>query len=84
MKLLSWNREAKTRVAPALSRQVYSVREFAQLLGMNVKTVRKLIADGQLPVIRLGRAKPGARRPYLLRIPRTAVESFLQGRVLPP
>ncbi len=67
-----------------LSPQTYRIREVAELLGVNIKTVRSLIAEGQLPVIRLGRAKEGARRPYLCRVPRVAVEKLLQGRVLPP
>lgn len=67
-----------------MDRQAYRLREVAELLGVNVKTIRRLIDQGQLPVIRLGRAKEGARRPCLLRVPRAAVESLLQGRVLPP
>jgi excisionase family DNA binding protein len=61
-----------------------SVSEVAEMLGVNVKTVRRMVDTGQLRVIRIGSPTPGARRPYLLRIPRDSVESLLQGRVLPP
>jgi hypothetical protein len=54
------------------------------MLGINVKTVRPMVEQGQLRAIQIGLPSSGARRPYLLRIPRDSVDSLLQGRVLPP
>lgn len=56
-------------------RPVLTVREAANLLGVNVKTLYAEIAAGRFPALRLGRA---------IRIARSVVTSFLeQGRVAP-
>ena len=61
---------------PALpDRPTLSVREAADILGVNVKTLYGEINAGRFPAIRLGRA---------IRISRAVVASFLeQGRVAP-
>jgi excisionase family DNA binding protein len=52
---------------PALKRQ-----ETADMFGVSVATIDRLIADGTLPVIRLGKRN--------VRIPREAVEQLLAGK----
>jgi excisionase family DNA binding protein len=61
---------------PALpDRPTLSVKESANVLGVNVKTLYGEINAGRFPAIRLGRA---------IRISRAVVASFLeQGRVAP-
>jgi excisionase family DNA binding protein len=52
-----------------------SVREVARQLGVHPETIRRLIHDGRLDAVRVGR---------VLRVPREAVEAFLaQQRVKP-
>jgi excisionase family DNA binding protein len=62
-------------IAALPDRPTLSVRESANALGVNVKTLYGVIKDGSFPAIRLGRA---------IRISRAVVASFLeQGRVAP-
>lgn len=56
--------------------QMLTVREAAQLLRVNVKTLYAEISCGRLPHVRFGRT---------LRIPGSVIASMLeQGRVAPP
>lgn len=55
---------------------VFTVREAAAILCVNVKTLYAEIAAGRFPALRVGRA---------IRIARSVIVSFLeQGRVAPP
>ena len=55
---------------------LYSVREVAGQLGVHPETIRRLIHDGRLDAVRVGR---------VLRVHRNAVESFLlRQRIKPP
>jgi len=57
-------------------RPVLTVREAAEILGVNVKTLYAEIAAQRFPALRLGRA---------IRIASAVIASFLeQGRVAPP
>lgn len=46
----------------------YSVREVADRLGVHPETVRRLIHDGRLEAVRIGR---------VLRVPRPAIQRFV-------
>jgi excisionase family DNA binding protein len=48
-------------------RQLYSVEDVAELLGLHVKTVRGYVRDGRLEAVRIGRQ---------YRIPAEAIEAF--------
>ena len=50
-------------------RLVLTVKETAQILGVSVATVSKLVKTGQLPAIRLGKRT--------VRIPKAALEQWL-------
>ena len=55
---------------------LYSVREVAGQLGVHPETIRRLIHDGRLDAVRVGR---------VLRVHSHAVESFLaRQRIKPP
>jgi excisionase family DNA binding protein len=54
------------------SRPLLSVRETAALLGVSTKQVRRLIAAGEIPAIRLGSSKGSA-----IRIDRDELEAWL-------
>ena len=46
---------AKPEEQPALTDQVYTVSEVAQILKLNPQTVRNWIDHGSLPALRIGR-----------------------------
>lgn len=51
-----------------MSSQFYTVRTFAQLLGVDEKTVRREITRGRLPAVHIGRAiriEPAEAQKYL-------------------
>ena len=54
---------------------LYSVREVAGQLGVHPETIRRLIHDGRLDAVRVGR---------VLRVHRTAVEGFLARQRIKP
>jgi excisionase family DNA binding protein len=54
---------------------LYSVREVASQLGVHPETIRRLIHDGRLDAVRVGR---------VLRVHRHAVESFLARQRVKP
>jgi excisionase family DNA binding protein len=54
---------------------LYSVREVARQLGVHPETIRRLIHDGRLDAVRVGR---------VLRVHRHAVESFLARQRVKP
>ena len=55
---------------------LYSVREVAGQLGVHPETIRRLIHDGRLDAVRVGR---------VLRVHKHAVEGFLtRQRIKPP
>ena len=55
---------------------LYSVREVAGKLGVHPETIRRLIHDGRLEAVRVGR---------VLRVHKHAVDSFLaRQRIKPP
>ena len=61
---------------PLPDKLVFTVREAAVILCVNVKTLYAEIAAGRFPALRVGRA---------IRIARSVIVSFLeQGRVAPP
>lgn len=55
--------------------QVFSVVEVAELLGVHPATVRRLVARGDVPAIRVGAA---------VRVPRTFVEGLLASATTAP
>jgi excisionase family DNA binding protein len=54
---------------------MYSVREVAGQLGVHPETIRRLIHDGRLEAVRVGR---------ILRVHRQAVDSFLARQRIKP
>jgi excisionase family DNA binding protein len=54
---------------------LYSVREVAGQLGVHPETIRRLIHDGRLDAVRVGR---------VLRVHRQAVEAFLARQRIKP
>jgi excisionase family DNA binding protein len=54
---------------------LYSVREVAARLGVHPETIRRLIHDGRLDAVRVGR---------VLRVPRHAVDAFLARQRIKP
>ena len=54
-----------------------SVAEVAQQLGVTDATVRRYVASGALPAVKLGDAKTSP-----LRIPRVSVENYLVGHMV--
>lgn len=54
----------------------FSVNEAAEALGMSADTVRRLIADGEIPAFRAGRGK--IKSKVLIR--RAALDSFIERR----
>jgi excisionase family DNA binding protein len=50
-----------------MSEQLYSAEEAAQILGLQVRTVRNYVRDGRLPGVRIGKQ---------YRIARSALEAF--------
>jgi excisionase family DNA binding protein len=54
---------------------MYSVREVAGQLGVHPETIRRLIHDGRLDAVRVGR---------VLRVHRKAVDSFLARQRIKP
>lgn len=65
----------RERLAPL----VYRVGEVADLLGVSNWTVYKMVADNQLPHIRLG--VKGTKRPTIV-FPKSALEQWLTDRAL--
>jgi excisionase family DNA binding protein len=57
------------------SRDLYSVREVAMQLGVHPETIRRLIHDGRLDAVRVGR---------VLRVDGDALESFLARQRVKP
>ena len=37
-----------------VQRQYYSLAEFAEIFGLDVRTIRRLIADGKVSAVRIG------------------------------
>jgi excisionase family DNA binding protein len=64
----SWQRETIVVTAIESTRSLYSVREVADRLGVHPETIRRLIHDGRLDAIRVGR---------VLRVDGAALEGFL-------
>jgi excisionase family DNA binding protein len=62
-----------TEVDPSAA--LYSVRQVADQLGVHPETVRRLIHDGRLEAVRIGR---------VLRIDGTALEGFLARQRVKP
>jgi excisionase family DNA binding protein len=64
-----------TQLAPILNSglpapaRFISVKETAIELGIAEQTVRRLIANGEIPAVRMG---------YLLRVPRALLEEYLE------
>ena len=54
---------------------LYSVREVAGQLGVHPETIRRLIHDGRLDAVRIGR---------VLRVHKDAVDSFLARQRIKP
>jgi excisionase family DNA binding protein len=54
---------------------LYSVREVASQLGVHPETIRRLIHDGRLDAVRIGR---------VLRVHKQAVDSFLVRQRIKP
>ena len=54
---------------------LYSVREVASQLGVHPETIRRLIHDGRLDAVRVGR---------VLRVHKRAVDSFLVRQRIKP
>jgi excisionase family DNA binding protein len=54
---------------------LYSVREVASQLGVHPETIRRLIHDGRLDAVRVGR---------VLRVHRAAVDGFLARQRIKP
>ena len=52
-----------------VQKQLLAIRDVAPLLGVGPSRVYQLVADGELPAIRVGRA---------IRIPRGALEDWLR------
>lgn len=63
--------------APTIQSLVIGVDEAAALLDVSTDTIRRLIADGEIPALRASRGKTKGR----LRIPRVAIDTFIQKRV---
>jgi excisionase family DNA binding protein len=63
--------ERRTIQQTAGSQSLMTAHEVADLLQVSLRTVRRLIADGRLPVVRIGRS---------VRISREAFEGLLTGR----
>jgi excisionase family DNA binding protein len=59
----------------ANSRDLYSVREVAMQLGVHPETIRRLIHDGRLDAVRVGR---------VLRVDGDALEAFLARQRVKP
>jgi excisionase family DNA binding protein len=60
--------------APPKPPRFISLRTVANELGISWRTVRKLVAEGELPAVRIG---------GVLRVPRSAMEEFLLENRLP-
>ena len=61
--------------ADSQSSGLYSVREVAGQLGVHPETIRRLIHDGRMDAVRVGR---------VLRVHKHAVESFLARQRIKP
>jgi excisionase family DNA binding protein len=67
---------SKTHPAPV--QQYISLQEAASALHVDTKTVRRLVARGILPAVKIGARKPGALKDTrLVRIPADALASIL-------
>jgi excisionase family DNA binding protein len=51
--------------------QLLTVAQVATILQMSIRSVRRMIADGRLPVVRLGRS---------VRVRRGALEAMIEGK----
>jgi excisionase family DNA binding protein len=63
------------RVLDVDAKKLYSVRQVADQLGVHPETVRRLIHDGRLDAVRVGR---------VLRVHREAVDRFLARQRVKP
>jgi|GEM_PF-5360114 len=61
--------------------KLYSVMQAAELLGVSVKTVRRLIDEGELQAYQLTRSADG-RRGSSIRIAEDELRRFLEGAAL--
>ena len=59
----------------AVDRTLYSVRDVANRLGVHPETVRRLIHDGRLDAVRIGR---------VLRVPQASLDGFLARQRVKP
>ena len=60
---------SSTPAAAALSQEMLTVKEAADVLRVNVKTIYSEIAAGRLPYVQLGRR--------IIRIPRSVIASLI-------
>ena len=61
-----------------IEQELYRVDEVQRILGMSPTTVRSLIRDGQLPVVRI-KMTPDAKRS-MIRVSRDTIERFIRER----
>jgi excisionase family DNA binding protein len=73
----SWHREDRivAAVDPSIPTGLFSVREVADRLGVHPETIRRLIHDGRLEAIRVGR---------VLRVEGRSLEGFLARQRVKP
>jgi excisionase family DNA binding protein len=73
----SWHREDRivATVDPSIQPGLFSVREVADRLGVHPETIRRLIHDGRLEAIRVGR---------VLRVEARSLEGFLARQRVKP
>jgi excisionase family DNA binding protein len=69
---------AKKRQAP----QLISTREAAEMLGVDIKTLYKLVRNARIEAIDLSVSATARRRT--LRFRRTDIEAFIKGNVVEP
>ena len=65
-----------TEMSTVVGREFMSVSEVAMQLGVSTPTVRRKIAAGELPAVRLG--GPGSS----LRVPREGLAAWLDGHLI--
>lgn len=65
--------------ASALSAQYVTIQHAAAALAVDTKTIRRRIADGTLPAVRVGARRPGALRDTRpIRIPADALATIVE------
>jgi excisionase family DNA binding protein len=62
---------------PTTEPKLYTVRQTAELLGLQPRTIRDYVKGGELVAVDVG--APGAKRPTL-RVPVESLRAFLEAR----